>query len=822
MRAYRHIIFGLITCLFVHSFVSTVQASAIEQTKGNFQDKFRQLDESLPTPNDYRNAAGAPGKDYWQQRVDYNIKVKLNESKRRLIGEQQITYYNNSPDSLRYIWFQLEQNRYAKNSVSELTRTFNGIKNGVRATDANKESSFAKLNLKELRRQQYLADNDLEYQLKNVTNANGQPLKFTIIGTQMRVDLAKTLRPNQSTKIALEFAFNIIEEDAVGGRSGFEHFPDDKREGGNDIFLLAQWFPRVASYSDYEAWHNKAFLGSGEFTLEFGNYDVQMTVPSDHIVSATGVLQNSQQVLTATQQQRLNQARNAKKPVFIVTPDEALKNESSTQSGSKTWHFKAENVRDFAWASSRKFIWDAQGFHQGGEVQPFVMAMSLYPKEGGELWEKYSTASVIHTMEVYSRFTFDYPYPTSISVNGPVGGMEYPMITFNGPRTIWHEDGSRTYTLSEKQFLIGVVIHEVGHNYFPMIVNSDERQWGWMDEGLNSFLDSIAKREWDPSLPWGREPSDIIDYMKSNVQVPIMTNADSVLKLGPNAYVKPAVALTILREEILGRELFDFAFQEYSQRWMNKRPTPSDFFRTMEEASGVDLDWFFRGWFYTTDHVDISLDRIYKLRLDTLDPDIDAQRRRDYHAEKPMSLALKHDQEDGIKTWVELNKSITDYHDDNDNFSVTNKERNNYRKKLAAFKPWEREVLARAVKEDNNYYVFNFSNLGGLVMPILLELTFEDGDKQTVKIPAEIWRRSPHKVSKLIVTDKDKVLVSAVVDKHQVTADVDIENNYYPRQIIESRIEAFKSKKRKGNKHRDIMHDNTQKLKTPKNEAFKK
>ncbi len=591
MRVYRQLLLLALTS----SVIITSSASEIVQSKGHFVDKFRQLEESLPTPNDYRNAAGEPGKDYWQQQVDYKIDVTLDEKKRCIQGKQVITYHNNSPYTLKYLWLQLEQNRFKSDSISERSAAFNGVDGSVSANNTYGDNAFAKISLGDLRRQQFLADNNLGYQIAAVTDTNNKPLKYTIVGAQMRVDLPTPLSHNKSTQLHINYGYNILEEDAVGARSGYEHFPDDKRKGGNDIFLLAQWFPRVASYSDYEAWHNKEFLGSGEFTLEFGNYDVSMTVPSDHIVTATGVLQNSKKVLSPEQINRLDKAKTAKKPVFIVSEDEAITNESSTAKSNKTWHFKAENVRDFAWASSRKFIWDAQGYQQKGSQNPQVMAMSFYPKEGGELWQRYSTASVIHTLEVYSRFTFDYPYPAAISVNGPVGGMEYPMISFNGPRTIWHDDESRTYTLSEKQFLIGVVIHEVGHNYFPMIVNSDERQWTWMDEGLNSFLDGIATREWDPNLPWGREPSDVIEYMKSNVQVPVMTQSDSVLQLGPNAYIKPAVALNILREVVLGRELFDFAFQEYSRRWMNKRPTPSDFFRTMEEASGVDLDWFFRG-----------------------------------------------------------------------------------------------------------------------------------------------------------------------------------------------------------------------------------
>ena len=621
----------------------------------------------------------------------------------------------------------------------------------------------------------------------------------------MRIDLPKPLKSGQTTQINLKFAFNILEENAVSARAGYEHFPDDERLGGNDIFLLAQWFPRVSAYSDYEAWHNKEFLGRGEFTLEFGDYEVDITVPSDHIVASTGVLQNPKSVLTKEQRDRLKQAETAQRPIYVVTPEEALENEKSTIEGSKTWKFKAKNVRDFAWSSSRKFMWDAKGYQQGGKEQPLVMAMSFFPKEGGDLWAKYSTEAVVHTMEVYSRYSFDYPYPVAQSVNGPVGGMEYPMITFNGPRTTWQEDGSRTYTQAEKRFLIGVVIHEIGHIYFPMIVNSDERQWTWMDEGLNSFLDGVAGREWDPSIPWGVEPRDIVDYMKSSIQVPIMTQSDSVLRLGPNAYTKPAAALNILREVIMGRELFDFALKEYSTRWKYKRPTPSDFFRTMEEASGVDLDWFWYGWFYTTDHVDISIDRVFELRLDTKDPDIDYARRRQEEADKPTSLFVERNKAEGKSLWVDENPDVSDFYDENDRFTVTNKERNKYQQMLADLKEWERTALERAITEDKNYYVMEFSNIGGLVMPILLHLVFENGDTEDRYIPAEVWRRAPHKVKKLIVTDRK--LKEVIVDPGWETADVDVHNNHYPRKIIPSRIEAYKAKRSTDFVRRDIMQD---------------
>ncbi len=779
--------------------------SAVRQTKGDFVDKFRQLDEVLPTPNRYRNAAGEAGYAYWQQQVDYVIDVTLNEKKRSLDASQVVTYHNNSPYTLRYLWLQLDQNRFKADSLAERSVEFGGIGRRGPSTRLETDEMPAGVSLGELRRQQWMADHEPGYKILNVSDINDGDLKYTVAGTQMRIDLPAPLKSGEKFQFKLSYSYNILEEDAVRARAGYEHFPDDARKGGNDIFLLAQWFPRLQAYSDYEAWHNKEFLGRGEFTLEFGNYEVNITVPADHIVSSTGVLQNSDDVLTLEQRSRLEKAKTAKRPVFIVTADEALENEKRASKEIRTWRFKADNVRDFAWASSRKFMWDAKGYKQDNEEVPLVMAMSFYPKEGGDLWKKYSTEAVVHTMDVYSRFSFDYPYPVAQSVNGPVGGMEYPMITFNGPRTTWHEDGSRTYTQAEKRFLIGVVIHEIGHIYYPMIVNSDERQWTWMDEGLNSFLDGVAGREWDPDIPWGVEPRDIVGYMKSEVQVPIMTQSDSVLKLGPNAYTKPAAALNILREVVMGRELFDFAFREFSQRWKFKRPTPADFFRTMEEASGVDLDWFWHGWFYTTDHVDISIDKVYQLRLDTKDPDIDFSRRRQEEADKPTPYFESRNIAEGKKLWIDENKDVSDFYDKNDRFTVTNKERNEYRQMLADLEDWERAVLKRAVKEDQNYYVMNFSNVGGLVMPILLEITYENGKKEMQVLPAEIWRRSPHKVSKLIVTKKK--IKSVVVDPHWETADVDTENNHYPRLIIPSRIEAFKKEKRTDPVYRDIMHD---------------
>ncbi|MCP5330078.1 MAG: M1 family metallopeptidase [Pseudomonadales bacterium] len=791
-------------------------SDTVKQTKDDFEDKFRQLDEALPTPNTWRNAGGQPGHEYWQQQVDYKISAVLDEANRRLSGSETISYLNNSPDTLSYLWLQLDQNIFRTDSMAEMSEDFGGAGRRGPAVQVGGSDTPARLSLDELRRQQAMADVEMGYQINAVEDTRGNALPYTIVGTLMRIDLPSALRSGQSTEFNIDFAFNIVEEDAVSARSGYEHFPDDEREGGNDIFLLAQWYPRLAAYTDYEGWTNKEFLGRGEFTLEFGNYEVEMTVPADHIVSSTGTLQNPNQVLSNTQRERLREAEDAQRPVFIVTAEEALENEKEGTEDTRTWRFKAENVRDFAWASSRKFIWDAKGYDQGGDVRPFVMAQSFYPKEGEPLWSTYSTEAIIHTLEVYSRVSFDYPYPTAQSVNGPVGGMEYPMITFNGPRTNLQDDGSRTYSLATKQGLIGVVIHEVGHSYFPMIINSDERQWTWMDEGLNSYMDGVAGREWDPDIPWGVEPADITSYMRSQNQVPIMTQSDSVLNLGPNAYSKPAVALNILRETVMGRELFDFAFKQYTNLWMFKRPTPADFFRTMEEASGVDLDWFWRGWFYSTDHVDISLDRVYEMRLDTENPDIDNDRRRREWEDKPDSLFVTRNAQEGMRTWVERNPDVRDFHDEHDMFTVTNKERNRYNEFMKGLEDWERQALERAIAEDKNYYVLEFSNLGGLVMPIILGVTYADDSGEEIRIPAEIWRRDAHMVRKLIVTEKD--IKDIVVDPHWETADVDIENNYYPRRLIPSRVEAYKNERRDSFSARDLMQDYKSELKSEDDE----
>lgn len=748
----RSVVAAVLCCSF---FPARVEA----QSKTNPSDKFKQLEEILPTPNEQRAASGAPGRSYWQQRADYNINVELDDVNQRINASETVTYFNQSPDALSYLWLQLDQNIWRQDSDARLTTT---------------APSLERFPLGQIENLLYANNFEGGYRITAVRDAKGAPLKHTIVKTMMRIDLPQPLAPGASTIFSVDWNYNINDQRKIGGRTGYEFFPKD----GNYLYEIAHWFPRMAAYNDVSGWQHKQFLGAGEFTLEFGNYRVSITVPDDHIVSSTGVLQNPNAVLTATQRQRLERARTAREPLMIVTPAEALANEAHKPTGKKTWVFHADNVRDFAFASSRKFIWDAQGHNVEGNR---VMAMSFYPKEGEPLWSKYSTHSIIHTLNVYSRYSFTYPYPTAQSVNGPVGGMEYPMICFNGPRP--QEDG--TYSASTKYGLISVVIHEVGHNYFPMIVNSDERQWTWMDEGLNSFLQFLAEQEWEERYPsWRGEPQNIREYMASDNQVPIMTNSESVLQFGNNAYGKPATALNVLRETILGRELFDFAFKQYSQRWKFKRPMPADFFRSMEDASGVDLDWFWHGWFYTTDHVDISIERVRLFQPFTANPEIDKAARARDRSEQPQTLSQERNK--NLPKRVDEFPSLRDFYNTYDELVVTERDRQQYQQILQALTPRERELLQTGL----NFYVVDLKNIGGLVSPVIFDIEYMDGTREMMRIPAEIWRYNNTEVSKLITTNKE--IRSISLDPRLETADVDIANNNFPRRPTKSRFQLFK------------------------------
>ncbi len=763
-----------------------------------FDDKFRQLDELLPTPTTIRTASGAPGHAYWQQRADYQIRATLDEATRSIAGAETITYHNNSPDTLSYLWVQLDQNIFKPNSDARTTATLPSRD----AWQARSPTDGVKFDaIRTVLEARTFAGG---FNIKSVKDGNGRPLNFVINRTMMRIDLPQPLKPGARTAFSIDWNFNIPEQKVLGGRSGYEKF-DDK----NDLFEIAQWFPRMAAYYDVYGWQHKQFLGAGEFTLEFGDYDVQVTVPADHIVASTGELQNPGDVLTPAQRDRLKQARSADKPVVIVTQAEAEAKEKQRASGTRTWHYKAKNVRDFAFASSRKFIWDAQGFKKDGTN---VLAMSYYPKEGNPLWGQYSTQSIIHTIDQYNKYSFDYPYPVAISVNGPVGGMEYPMISFNGPRpTKDKKTGELTYSKRTKYGLISVIIHEVGHNYYPMIINSDERQWTWMDEGLNSFVQYLAEQAWEEHYPQSRgEPRVIAEYMKSRNQVPIMTNSESVLQFGNNAYAKPTAALIVLRETVLGRELFDFAFKEYAQRWKFKRPTPSDFFRTMEDASGTDLDWFWRGWFYTTDAVDVSVDGISEYTIGTKDPEIEKAWKKAQRDAEPVSITDQRNK-GTLPRRVDAHPELKDFYNEHDDFTVTNKDRNTYATTVEGLEDWEKALL----KEGKHLYLVDFSNVGGLVSPLVLEIQLASGKKYIERVPAEIWRYSPKKVTKLIITDEP--MVGLTQDPYLETADTDISNNAWPRKATPSRLELFKTTREQS----DMMKDFAEKLKTAKDKDAK-
>ncbi len=734
------------------------------------QKKFAQLDQELPTPNEYRNAAGAPGHNYYQQKADYKMNITIDDETQKLSGFETITYTNNSPDKLEYLWLQLDQNIYSVDSDSKII-------------EVEKMEDFKTVG--DIRKKTFYYDGG--FKIEEIKSENGQKMRYFINKTMMRIDLDKPLLPNTSITFQIKWWYNINDRMAVGGRSGYEYFEKDK----NYLYTVAQYFPRMCVYNDVTGWQNKQFLGRGEFTLPFGDYDVSITVPADHIVGATGECQNLSSVLTTEQRKRLDQARKSDSPILIVTQSEAEKAENDKSKQTKTWNFKATNVRDFAFASSRKFIWDAQNVTVGGKN---VLCMSYYPKEGNPLWERYSTKLVAHTIKTYSKYTVDYPYPVAISVHSKWIGMEYPMICFNGGRP--EADG--TYSEQEKYGMWGVIIHEVGHNFFPMIINSDERQWSWMDEGLNTFVQYLTEQEWERGYPSRRGPAYLIaDYMRGDKKTisPIMTNSESIFQFGNNAYGKPATALNILRETIMGRELFDFAFKTYCERWKFKHPTPADFFRTMEDASAVDLDWFWRGWFYGTDNVDISVDEVKWFQLNTQNPETEKAFKKEIDAKKDNFIGDERNKLSIQETVNEKDKNIDDFYANarKNKYVVDALDKKEYQEFLSKTDPKDLELL----KANSQFYEVTFSNIGGLPMPLIIEFTFIDDSKKVVRIPAEIWRMHEDKVSKVFILEKE--VKSLRLDPFLETADTDLNNNSWPLELLPTKYQLFKQQQVKEN-----------------------
>jgi hypothetical protein len=714
-----------------------------------WRGKFEQLDQALPTPNEYRSASGAPGSKYWQQRADYTIDAEIDEAKNILVGKETITYYNNSPESLKFLWMQLDQNINKKGN-EDFGNVF-----------GNMQDTLTGLGM------QYLArpmDVEGGYTIRSVTDKAGKALNVTVNNTMMRVDLPVAMKPGETLSFNVEWSYPITDRSLfLLSREGYEHFPDD----GNNVYLIAHWFPRMCTFDDYEGWQNKQFQRLGEFALEFGNYRVNITVPSDHIIASTGTLLNAKEVLTPKEQERFEKAKTSfDKPMFVVTEEEARNKEKTKSTTKKTWRFQADNVRDFAFASSRKFIWDVQAVKLNTHT---VLAMSFYPKDGLPVWTEESTKAVKNALEIYSKYSFEYPYPVAISVNTSNIGMEFPMISFNGGRP-----NNGKMTDSAKKGMIGTIVHEVGHNFFPMIVSSDERQWFWMDEGLNTFLQNMTEEQ---RYQWDASVKDIVPYMKGdkNILKPVMSTADNVelTQIGNNAYGKPAAALLLLRETVMGPELFDKAFKEYATRWMYKHPKPADFFRTMEDASAVDLDWFWRGWFYTTDNVDVAVDEVkwFKLRTEKTDPE---------------------NKNKNVQTG-DLGKNTTgapstDFGGGPTDFTLVDSPENTY----GEFRSRIDDNAVRGMLEGKNIYQIKFKNLGGLVTPLVIEWTFKDGSKEIERIPAEIWRANENEITKIFI--KDQEVVNIVLDPNFELADTDVSNNVFPKKAAESKFDQYKKK----------------------------
>ena len=732
--------------IFTTSFIASQEVKVPIGHKND--NKFKQLYEEFSTPNRYRTASGSPGKDYYQQKVDYTMNIILDDENSKLYGDENINYKNNSPDELSYLWIQLDQNIRGDYNMEDM-KTSSGI------PEMSSIDSF----VEEFTSEKFVGG----FNIEKVLDENGRPLRFTINKTMMRVDLPNPIKSGQEFNFSIKWWYKINNHVPSRDRSGYEYFSEDD----NRAYVIAQFFPRLAVYNDIEGWQNYQFWGNGEFALNFGDYDVKITVPDDHIMEATGELQNPKEVLLKSELQRYKKAANSfDKPVIIVSEEEVREKEKRKSNGKSTWHFVAKNVRDFAFASSRKFIWDMMAVKIGGKN---IIASSLYPKEGNPLWEEYSTRVVAHTLKVYSKYTFDYPYPKAVSVHSKNQGMEYPMICWNYGRP--NEDGS--YSDRTKYAMISVIIHEVGHNFFPMIVNSDERQWGWMDEGLDSFVQYLTEQEFEEDYPSRRgDPSKIVRYMSGDQDFisPIMSNPENVFQLGPNAYSKPATALNILRETIMGPELFDFSFKTYAKRWKFKHPTPEDFFRTMEDASAVDLDWFWRGWFYSTDVVDIGVKSVDKYVIsDKPSKEID-------------SILAKYGMTaNDLNPTVFMQKNTKEFKESSEMESDS----------ISSFEALETS-LGDDKKLPKHFYEIQFEKPGGLVMPIIVDYIYEDGTKERIEYPVQIWRKNDSIVKRVITSDKK--LIGVELDPDAETADINLNNNSWPVKKNISDFDKFKEK----------------------------
>jgi hypothetical protein len=760
-------IFKYFLCTLLFASASTFAQNEIKperQTGHTNQNKFKQLYDEFATPNMFRTGSGAPGPAYYQQQADYKMDIEIDDVTAKLYGNETITYTNNSPDELKYLWVQLDQNMRAKDSKTPLI-------SGSGVSPATTSSRAVK---------SYLKDRfDGGFNIEHVKDVKGKDLPNTINRTMMRVELPEAMKTGDKFSFKIKWWYNINDHVKEGGRSGYEYF----EENDNKIYVMAQFYPRMAVYNDVEGWQNSQFWGRDEFALPFGDFDVNITVPADHILDGTGYLVNREELFTKDMMKRYNQAKKSyDKPVMIVTQSEAEKTEKTKSNKKRTWKLSAQMVRDFGFATSRKFLWDMMAVKVGGKD---VMAVSLYSKEGNPLWEEWSTQAVASTLKSYSRMTFDYPYHKAISVHAPMG-MEYPMICYNFGRP----DAEGNYSDRTKYGMISVIIHEVGHNFFPMIVNSDERQWTWMDEGLNTFVQYVAEQdfgEWNPAAlspndklyPSRRGPAkNIVRYMGGNQDfiAPIMTKGLNTYQFGSNAYSKPATGLNMLRETIMGRDLFDYSFREYANRWMFKHPTPEDFFRTMEDASAIDLDWFWRGWFYTTDYTDIGIKEVKKFAV-TNNPNDNGEKLAERYNMDPNSLVYFI--EEGTEGYDEAAKKAVSIDD-----LPTVKEYI-----MDNFTPEEQKAMKKAPKY---FYQVTFDKPGGLVMPLIVQYEYADGTKEKVTYPVQVWRFNDKEISRTVASEKE--IVAITVDPDLETADIDTSNNSWPREVKGSDFDAFKNK----------------------------
>ncbi len=620
------------------------------------QSMFRRFDWTL---SPYRTGSGAPSHLYWQNRADYVISAKIDTLEHVLSGRETITYTNNSPDTLRYVWVQLDQNLSNPKMRPRLIK---------QADDPTQPSLFRTSEFDggiEITDVEVITVQTVKKGKRVVSSKKTKSkAKFKINDTMMRIDLPEPLAPNGGmVQLEMAWSFPI----PFTGRMGRE----ECKQGW--VYQIAQWYPRMCVYDDISGWNTDQYLGAGEFYTEYGSFDVKLTVPANHICLATGTLQNPTEVLTPTLRERLAKAAKSDETVMIIARDEVGASFTRPKrTGELTWHYKADNVRDFAFASSAAFIWDAAQWNG-------ILAQSLYPVEGQQIWKE-STQYVRFSLKEFSEKWFPYPYNTMINVNGSVpGGMEYPMMIFCRER---YNDFR----------LFAVTLHEVGHTWFPMIVQNNERRYAWLDEGLNSFICYYGEKEKYPERKARRgEGRDIVPYMRSETHQPLMTHPHAILNLGQNAYAKTAAALVALREVVLGEERFDMAFKEYINRWKYKHPTPEDFFRTIEDAAGEDLAWFWRGWFYTTAQLDQSVDSVH-----TLD-------------------------------------SLDQYY--NRIFLVNRKE---------------------------------------MVMPVEMEITYEDGSTERRKLPVEIWLQDNVFVAPVW---SEKKIVGVELDPDKKLPDVDLSNN---------------------------------------------